>query len=58
MKFERLWIHTIVRHGQDGNLGDRTIAALHSASTLVDGRQISVHVTGITTATRNFFSGS
>lgn len=32
----------IVRHGQNWNLSDRSITSLHTTSTLVNGRQISV----------------
>lgn len=42
---------TIVRHGQDRDLGDRTVTALDTTSSLVDGRQIRVHVTRVTTTT-------
>jgi hypothetical protein len=48
----------IVRHGKDRNLSDRSITALNTAGTLVNGRQVSVHITGVTTTTGNFFSGS
>lgn len=46
----------VVGHRQDGNLGDGAISSRHTASSFVDGRQISVHVTRETTTTRNFFS--
>jgi hypothetical protein len=49
---------TVVRHGQNGDLGNRSITALYTTSSLVDGGQIRVHVTGVTTTTRHFFSGS
>lgn len=48
---------TIVRHGKNGNLGDRTIATLDTTSPLVDCRQISIHVTRVSTTTRHFFTG-
>lgn len=48
---------TVVRHGQDGNLRDGAIAALHTTGTLVDGRQVSVHVTRVTSSAGDFFSG-
>lgn len=51
-------MHTIVGHGQDRNLSNGTVPALDSACTLVNGGQISVHVTGVTTTTGNFFSCS
>lgn len=49
---------TIVRHGQNGDLGDGTVTALDTTGTLVHGGQISVHVTGVTTATRHLFTSS
>ncbi len=48
----------IIRHGQNGDLGDGSIAALNSTSPLIDGSQIRVHVTWETTSTRHLFSGS
>ena len=47
----------IVGHGKDGNLSDRTIPALDSTGSLIDSRQIGVHVTGITSSTGHFLSG-
>src|ERR1700710_2472252 len=47
---------TIVRHGQNGNLSNRAIASFNTSSPFVDGGQISVHVTRITTATGDFFA--
>jgi uncharacterized protein YcfJ len=49
---------TIVRHGENGDLGDGAVAALDTTGTLVHGSQISVHVTRVTTATRNLFTSS
>ena len=49
---------TIVGHGKDRNLSDRSVTALHTTSTFVDGRQIGVHVTGVTTTTGHFFTSS
>jgi hypothetical protein len=49
---------TVVRHCQDRNLCDGTVTALNTTSSLVDGRQIRVHVTRVTTTTRDFFTGS
>ena len=49
---------TIVRHGQNRNLGDGAVATLNTTGTLVHGGQISVHVTRVTTTTRNLFTGS
>lgn len=51
-------VHTIVRHSQDGDLSDGTVPSFYTASAFVNGGQISVHVTGITTTTGHFFSGS
>src|ERR1700710_1874784 len=50
--------HTIVRHGQDRNLRDGSISAFYTTGSLVDGGQVSVHVSGITTTTWDFFSSS
>lgn len=47
----------IVGHGQDGDLGDGTVAASDTTSALVDGREICVHVTGVTTTSGYFFTG-
>jgi hypothetical protein len=49
---------TVVRHGENGNLGDGTVTALDTTGTLVHGGQISVHVTRVTTTTRNLFTRS
>jgi hypothetical protein len=49
---------TIVRHGENRNLGNGAVATLNTTGTLVHGGQISVHVTRITTTTRNLFTGS
>lgn len=49
---------TIVRHSQNGNLSDGTVTALDSSGTFVHGGQVSIHITGVTTTTRNFFSCS
>jgi hypothetical protein len=48
---------TVVGHGQNGDLGDGAVAALYTTSSLVDGGQIRVHVTGVSTATGHLFSG-
>jgi hypothetical protein len=47
----------VVGHGQNGNLSDGTVAALDSASALVDGGQIGVHVTGETTSAGHLLAG-
>ena len=49
---------TVIGHGQDRDLGDRTIATLHATCTLVNRGQVRIHVTGISTATRNLLSSS
>lgn len=54
-KFRQL---TIVGHGQNGHLCDGTVTALNTTSTLVHGGKISVHVTGVTTATGDLLAGS
>ncbi len=47
----------IVRHCQNGELGDRAVFALDTSGALVDGRQISVHVTGVATTARHLLTG-
>jgi hypothetical protein len=42
---------TVVRHGQDGNLCDGAIAALDTTRTLIDGRQVRVHVARVSATT-------
>jgi hypothetical protein len=48
---------TIVGHGKNRNLSDGTVTTLDTSGTLVDGGQISVHVTGVASSSRNFFTG-
>lgn len=50
--------YTIVGHREDRNLCDRSIAALYTTCAFVYGRQISVHVTRVSTTTRDFFTSS
>lgn len=40
----------VVRHGEDGQLRDTSVAADDAAGALVDGGEIGVHVTGVSTA--------
>lgn len=47
----------IVGHGQNGELGDGTVAAHDATGALVNGRQVGVHVTGVTAATGHFLTG-
>jgi hypothetical protein len=47
---------TIVRHGQNGNLGDGAVATLDTARTFVNCRQIRVHVAGVSTTTWHLLS--
>jgi hypothetical protein len=49
---------TVVRHSKNGDLGDGAIPSFYTTSTLINGRQIRVHVTGVTTATGHFFTCS
>ena len=49
------WL-TIVGHGQDGDLSDRSVPALDPSSSLVDGRQIGIQVTRVTSTTGHFLS--
>ena len=51
-----MWLQTIVRHGQNRNLGDGTVTSLDTPSTFVHGRQVSIHITGVTTTTGDFFT--
>ena len=55
---QALWriMLTVVRHGQNGDLSDGAVTALDTTSSLVDSRQIRVHVTGVTTTTGDFFT--
>ena len=48
---------TIVRHSQDRDLCDGAVSSFDTSCALVDGGQIRVHVTGVTTTTWHFFSG-
>lgn len=48
--------HTVVRHRQNGNLRDTSVPAFDPTGSLVDRRQIRVHVTGVTASTGNFLS--
>ena len=43
----------IVGHGENGELCDGAWAAHNTPRTLVDGRQIRVHIAGVTTASRH-----
>ena len=49
---------TVIGHSEDGDLGDGAIATLHTASPLVDGGQVGVHVAREATPTRHLLSGS
>mmetsp|Transcript_86354 Transcript_86354/g.171429 ORF Transcript_86354/g.171429 Transcript_86354/m.171429 type:complete len:388 (-) Transcript_86354:419-1582(-) len=48
----------VVGHRQDWELGDGTIATLDTACSFVDGRQICVHVTRVSSSTRHLLSCS
>ena len=48
----------VIRHCQNRDLGDGATLALHSTSSLVDGGQICVHVTRVTSSSGDLFSGS
>lgn len=48
--------HTVIWHGQDGNLRNRPVAALHTARAFVNGRQVGVHVSGVATTSRYLFA--
>ncbi|CRK49095.1 hypothetical protein BN1723_008386, partial [Verticillium longisporum] len=49
--------NVLVGHGQNGDLGDGTVTARDTTSSLVNGRQIRVHVTGETTTTGHLLTG-
>ena len=51
-------VPTVVRHSKDRDLSDGAVSALHTTSSLVDGGQICVHVTGETTTTGHLFPSS
>lgn len=55
---EKTLERTVVGHGKNRNLRDRSVSTFDSTSSLVDGRQISVHVSGISTSSRNLLSSS
>lgn len=48
--------HTVIRHGQDGNLSNRPVPALHTARAFVNGRQVCVHISGVATTSRYLFA--
>uniref|UniRef100_A0A182QVN8 Uncharacterized protein n=1 Tax=Anopheles farauti TaxID=69004 RepID=A0A182QVN8_9DIPT len=48
----------VVRHSQNRDLRDRTVAAFDTSGTFVDGGQIGVHVTGETTTSGHLLTGS
>jgi hypothetical protein len=50
-------VHTVVGHSQNRDLSDGAVTTLYTTSSLVDGGQIRVHVTGVSTATGHFFTG-
>lgn len=52
----RSWF-TVIRHGQDGDLGDGTVPSLNSTGTFVKGGQIGIKVTRVTSSTGHFLSG-
>lgn len=52
------WGATIIRHGENGDLGDGTTPALHTASSLIDGGQVCVHISRKATASWHFLPGS
>jgi len=46
-----------VGHGQNGKLSDGTVGSTDTTGSLVDGGEIGVHVTWVTTTSWDFFSG-
>src|SRR5216684_2887037 len=49
--------HVVARHCEDGHLRDRTLGAVQSASSFIDGSKVSVHVSGVSSSSRNLFTG-
>lgn len=49
---------TVIGHGENGNLRDGATPTLHTASSLVDGGQVCVHISREATATWHLLSGS
>lgn len=47
----------IIGHGQDGQLSDGAVLAVHTACALIDCREIRVHVTGVSTTPWHLLSG-
>jgi hypothetical protein len=56
MRRERGRKRTVVRHRQNRDLSDRTVPPLNTTRTLVNRRQIRVHVTGVSTTTGNLLT--
>lgn len=54
----RNWMGNIVIwHGKNWDLGDRSTSSLDTSGSLVDGGEISVHVSGVSTTSGHLFSG-
>lgn len=53
-----MWELTVVWHGQDRDLSDRTIPSLYTTCALVQRGQIGIQVAWITSTTWHFFAGS
>ena len=47
----------ILRHGKNRNHGDGAVLALLTSGSLIQGSQVSVHISRITAAARNFLTG-
>mmetsp|Transcript_19577 Transcript_19577/g.35526 ORF Transcript_19577/g.35526 Transcript_19577/m.35526 type:complete len:303 (+) Transcript_19577:852-1760(+) len=48
----------VVRHRKNRKLGNGTVSAHHTSGTLINGRQIGVHITGVTTTSRDLLTSS
>ena len=48
----------VFRHGQNGDLRDRSALSLYPAGTFVHGRKVGIQISGVTPSTRNFLSRS
>ena len=46
----------ILRHGKNRNHGDGAVLALLTSGSLIQGSQVSVHISGITAASGNFLT--
>ena len=57
LKIGPAWELTVVWHGQDGDLCDRSVSSLDTTCTLINRGQVRVHVTRVATSTGDLFTG-